>query len=53
MAVLTPQEKEVVRNARAPIRDLADGWAVKELHTTPEDMCRQLSDLSGDDFDGE
>lgn len=48
MARLNQQEKDIVRTARRMIKDLEAGWAIKELSTTPDNMCRQLSELVGD-----
>ena len=48
MAQLNQHEKDIVREARMMIRDMAAGWAIKELSTTPDNMCRQLSELVGD-----
>lgn len=48
MAQLSSKEKDIVREARMMIRDMAAGWAIKELSTTPENMRRQLSELIGE-----
>jgi hypothetical protein len=49
--MLTPDEREVLRSARAALRDLAHGWPVGELHADPREVCAELSGLLGEPFD--
>ena len=45
--------KDVLRRARSVIRDLAQGWPVKELAAPPEEVCHEISDLLEEDYDFE
>ncbi len=53
MAKLTPNEQDVIRLARSLIRDAAMEWARDELAVSPEDVCAQLSELIGEEYNFE
>jgi len=44
-------DAEVLRHARAMIRDLFHGWPVKELGGDPKEVCEKLSRLLGETYD--
>lgn len=45
--------QNVLRSARTMIIDLANGWPVKELHTTPQKVVKDITGLLGDGDDPE
>lgn len=50
---ITPAQQEVIRMARSLIRDMAMNWARDELAADPEEVCKQLSKMIGEEYDFE
>jgi hypothetical protein len=44
---------EVLALARSLIRDAAYGWPSDDLAATPEEVCAQITQIVGDDYNFE
>lgn len=44
---------DLLRDARAIVRDLSYGWPTKELHISPEDLCAEITSLLDDGYNME
>ena len=53
MAHLSPAEQDVLRLARAVIRDMAHDYPERDLACPPVEACRQLSQLLGEEYNFE
>ena len=45
--------EDLLREARALIRDMDNGWPRKELHRPPDDLCAEITGLLGDNYNYE